>query len=130
MYPYKSKQRFKRLSILIPYIILCLTAGGFHTFDEYAYHNHNSKNHHSETIDSSVNKPCNNKPILCCNDHNEDNCIICKWLKSTSKRIQLVLDISHFIQGISGLCVSDQQAYYFLNNRRRFHSRNPPSITT
>ncbi|ODS31566.1 MAG: hypothetical protein SCARUB_03316 [Candidatus Scalindua rubra] len=127
MYPLKSKQRFKKVSILVlvPYIILCITAGGFHAFDEYAYHGHNPDNYHSEKIDSNANKASNNKPVLCFNDHSEGNCIICKWLKSTPKKIQLALDVSYFIPETSGLCVNDHQAYYFLNNGK-YHSRSPP----
>ena len=46
MYSLNSKKRFKKLSILVlvPYIILCVTAGGFHAFDESAYHGHTSMN--------------------------------------------------------------------------------------
>lgn len=127
MYLFNSKQRFKRQSILVlvPYIILCVTAGGFHAFDKTAYHNH-TEIHHSENTGSVINDRKNRTPILCYNDHNEDNCIICKWLKNTPKRVQLASEVSHFIANISGLCASDQRAYFLLNSRS-FHSRSPPS---
>ena len=127
MYPFKAKQRFKKLSIfvLVPYIILCITAGGFHTLDEYVYHDHNSNNYHSEGIDSNANNASNSKLILCYNDHSEDKCIICKWLKSTSKKIQMSQHVSHFIPDVSGLCANDQQEYYFLKIGK-YHSRSPP----
>ena len=127
MYPFKSKQRFKKLSIfvLVPYIILCITAGGFHAFDKYAYHDHNPDNYHSENTDSDAYKTSNNEPVLCYNDHSEDKCIICKWLKSTSKKIQMSQHVSHFIPDVYGLCANDQQAYYFLKNGK-YHSRSPP----
>lgn len=126
MYPFKSKQRFRKLSILVlvPYIILCITAGGFHAFDESAYHNH-ADNYHSENTVSVVNDIGNSTPILCDNDHNEDNCIICKWLKNTPKKIQLSLEALSFIPDTSGLCLYDQQAYAFLNYGKHF-SRSPP----
>lgn len=129
MHSLNSKQRFKKLSILvlIPYIILCVTAGGFHAFDKTAYHNHNADNYHSENTISAINDSGNSSPILCYNDHNEDNCIICKWLKSTSKKIQLSMDASRFIPDTSGLCLNDQQTYTFLNYGN-FHSRSPPLI--
>ena len=130
MYPFKLKQRFKKLSILVlvPYIILCITAGGFHAFDKNAYHDHNpANNYHSENISSDTNKTSDNTPTLCYNDHSEDNCIICKWLKHTQKRIQLALNAQSFIPDASGLCVNNQQAYCFLNNSR-YLSRSPPFI--
>ena len=130
MYPYSSKKRFKKLSILvlIPYFILCVTAGGFHSFDKTADHSH-TDNYHSENTVSVINDygNSNSSPILCYNDHNEDNCIICKWLKSTSRKIQLSLDTSHFMPDTSGLCLNDQQAYTFLNYGK-YLSRSPPLI--
>lgn len=127
MYPFKSKQRFRKLSILvlIPYIILCVTAGGFHAFDKTAYHGHSADNYHSENTVSVINDSANSSPVLCYNDHNEDNCIICKWLKSTPKKIQLSLEALSFLPDTSGLCLNEQQTYYFLNNGK-YHSRAPP----
>ena len=128
MYPFMLRQKSKKLSILIlvPYIILCITAGGFHAFDTNAYHDH-VDNHHSENISSGTNKASDNTPALCNNDHSEDNCIICKWLKHTQKKIQLALNARSFMPDASGLCLNNQLAYYFLNNRR-YHSRSPPFI--
>ncbi len=130
MYSFNSKQRFRKLSILVlvPYIILCITAGGFHAFDESAYHHH-TDNYHSENTVSDINDSGNSTPILCYNDHNEDNCIICKWLKSTSRKIQLSLNTSLFMPATSMLCLNDQQAYKFLNNGK-YHSRDPPLTTS
>jgi hypothetical protein len=129
MYSYSSKKRFKTLSILvlIPYIVLCVTAGGFHAFDESAYHGHSADEYHSENTVSVINDSGNSTPILCYNDHNEDNCIICKWLKSSPKKIQLSLDASRFMPDTSGLCLNDQQAYAFLNYGK-YSSRSPPLI--
>ena len=116
MYSYSSKKRFKTLSILvlIPYIILCITAGGFHAFDESAYHGHSADEYHSENTVSVINDSGNSTPILCDNDHNEDNCIICKWLKSSPRKIQLSLDASSLYTGhirimskrSAGVCIS------------------------
>ena len=127
MYFLKSKQRFKKLSILllVPYIILCITAGGFHAFDKSAFHGHSVEETHSEDIVLNADTSDNSAPIFCYNDHNEDDCIICKWLKHAPKRVQLSMDVSSSIPDTSGLCISRQQAYYFLNNRK-YHSRAPP----
>ena len=127
MYSLNSKKRFKKLSILVlvPYVILCITAGGFHAFDESAYHNH-TDNYHSENAVSVINESIST-PVLCDNDHNEDNCIICKWLKSSPKKIQLSLDTSRFIPDTTGLSLNDQQTYAFLNYGK-YHSRSPPLI--
>lgn len=123
MYFFKTKQRFKKLSILllVPYIILCVTAGGFHAFDKSAFHGHSVEKTHSENTATAENS----SPIFCYNDHNEDDCIICKWLKHAPKKVQLSMDVSSFIPDTSGLCVNKQQTYYFLNNGK-YHSRAPP----
>ena len=128
MHPFMLRQKSKKLSILVlvPYIILCITAGGFHAFDKNAYHDH-ANNYHSENISSDTNKTSDNTPTLCSNDHSEDNCIICEWLKHTQKKIQLTLNTLSFIPDASGLCLNNQQAYYFLNNSR-YLSRSPPFI--
>lgn len=127
MHPFKSKQRFKRLSILflIPYVILCVTAGGFHAFDKSAFHGHSVEKTHREDTVSNTDTADNSAPIFCYNDHNEDDCIICKWLKHTPKKVRLPLSVSSFIPDTSGLCINKQQAYYFLNNGK-YHSRAPP----
>ena len=124
---FKTKERFKKLSILflIPYIILCVTAGGFHAFDKSAFHGHRAKNTHSENTVSNTGTDDNSTPIFCYNDHNEDDCIICKWLKHTPKKVQLSMDVSSFRPDTSGLCVNKPQTYYFLNNWK-YHSRAPP----
>ena len=129
MYFLKSKQRIKKLSILllVPYIILCVTAGGFHAFDESAFHGHSVENIHSGDSDLNAGTADNSAPIFCYNDHNEDDCIICKWLKHAPKKVQLPLDVSSFIPDTSGLCINKQQAYYFRNNGK-YHSRAPPSF--
>ena len=126
MYLLKSKQRFRKLSILIliPYFILCITAGGFHAFDHKAYHGHADSN--QTVCELSNNEQSGNStPIFCDNDHSEDNCIVCKWLKNAPKKVQLALDISSFIPDTSGLCINKQQTFYFLNNGK-YHSRAPP----
>lgn len=127
MYFFKSKQRFKKLSILllVPYIILCITAGGFHAFDKSAFHGHNVEKTHSEDTVLNADTVDNSAPFFCYNDHNEDDCIICKWLKHAPKRVQLSMDASSSIPDTSGLCINKQHTYYFLNNGE-YHSRAPP----
>ncbi len=79
MYFFKSKQKLKRLSILLlaPYIILCITAGGFHAFDKSAFHGHSVEKTNEDTA-LNDDAAGNDSPIFCYNDHNEDDCIICK----------------------------------------------------
>jgi len=127
MYFFKSRQRFKKLSILIlaTYILLCITAGGFHAFDKSTFHGHTAEKIHSEDTGLNAGKSDNSAPIFCYNDHNEDDCIICKWLKHTPKKVQLSLGVSSSIPDASGLCINEQHAYYFLNNGE-YHSRAPP----
>ncbi len=129
MYLFKSRQRFKRLSILLlaPYIILCITAGGFHAFDKSAFHGHGNERAHSENTILNADTVDNSAPFFCYNDHNEDDCSICKWLKHAPKKVQLPMDVSSFIPDTSGLCISKQQTYYFLNNGE-YHSRAPPLL--
>ena len=129
MYYFKSKQKLRRLSILLlaPYIILCITAGGFHAFDESAFHGHSVEKNHSENTVSNADTADNSAPFFCYNVHNEDDCTICEWLKHAPKRVQLSMDVSSFIPDTSGLCINKQQTYYFLNNGK-YHSRAPPSI--
>ena len=128
MYPLKSKHRSRKLSILIliPYFILCITAGGFHAFDHKAYHGHAGDN---QTVSNVSNNELsgNSAPIFCYNDHSEDNCIVCKWLKNTPKKVHLSQDTSTFIPIASALRINEQDAYFFLNNGK-YHSRAPPSI--
>ncbi len=123
----KSKQRFKRISILIliPYVILCMTAGGFHAFDKSAFHSHSVEDINSEDTVLNAGKSYNSAPFFCYNDHNEDDCNICKWLKHAPKKVQLSMDISSFIPDTSGLCIKRQQVYHSLNNGK-YHSRAPP----
>ncbi len=127
MYLLKSKQKLKRISLLIlaPYVILCITAGGFHAFNEAVFHGHSVEKIHSENAVVNADTSGNSTLFFCYNDHNEDTCAICKWLKHTPKRVKLPMDVSSIILGTSGLCVNKHQAYYFLNNCE-YHSRAPP----
>ncbi|MFQ5963248.1 MAG: hypothetical protein ACE5KZ_03080 [Candidatus Scalinduaceae bacterium] len=128
MYTFKSKQRFKKLSILVlvPYFILCITAGGFHAFDETAYHTHYSDSNHPEKTDLNGNNTCNKKPILCYNDHSADECSICKWLKNTPKRFQISPNKSHIIPDASRSFKYDQLVY-FSSKASINNPRSPPS---
>ena len=128
MYLLKSKHAFRKLSILIliPYFILCITAGGFHAFDHKAYHGHADSNQTVSDLSNSEHSG-NNAPILCDNDHSEDNCIVCKWLKNTPKKVYLSQDNSSSIPNISALRLNEQDAYFFLN-KGKYHSRAPPSL--
>ncbi len=129
MYFFRTKQKLKKLSILflVPYIILCITAGGFHAFDESAFHGHSVEKKYSENTVLNADTADNSAPFFCYNDHNEDDCTICKWLKHAPKKVQLSMDVSSFIPDTSGLCLNKQQAYYFLNIGK-YQSRAPPSF--
>ncbi|MBC8554792.1 MAG: hypothetical protein H8D23_34705 [Candidatus Brocadiales bacterium] len=127
MYLFKSKQKLKKLSILLlaPYILLCITAGGFHAFDKSSFHGHSVDKAHSENTVLNADTADNGSPFFCYNDHSEDDCIVCKWLKHAPKRVQLSMDISSFIPDTSGLCINKLQTYYFLNTGK-YQSRAPP----
>ncbi len=120
MNAFKFKRNFKKISILvaIPYIILCITAGGLHSFDKRAYHGHCFENHSTKKENSEnhihYNQENKNTASFCFNDHSSDKCGICKWLKSTAKRVQFVQKNSSLFQDSSKACIIDHATYYFL----------------
>ncbi len=131
MNAFKFKRNFKKISILvaIPYIILCITAGGLHSFDKRAYHGHCFENHSTKNENSEshihYNQENKNTASFCYNDHSSDKCGICKWLKSTAKRVQFVQKCSSLFQDKSKVCIIDHSTYYFLKTRSN-SPRSPP----
>ncbi len=129
MYPFKLKRNIKKISLLIvvPYIILCITAGGLHSLDKKAYHGHclenngpNNENNENHLYHNQENK---NTVSFCFNDHSADNCGICKWLKNTSKKVQFPQRRYSFFQDGSKSSIFDQSIYDFL----KFHTHSPRS---
>ncbi len=126
-----SKQRLKRISItvIVPYIILCITAGGLHSFDARAFHGHCSENDSTKNENSKNhvhhNQNSEGTASFCFSDHSADKCGICKWLKSTAKRVQFVQKCSSLFQDKSKVCIIDHSTYYFLKTRSN-SPRSPP----
>ncbi len=125
MYPLMLKQNFKKISLLIavPYIILCITSGGLHSLDKRAYHGHDISKSESSKNHSYHNQGNKNTVSFCFNDHSTDNCGICKWLKSTSKKAQFPQRSISIFQDSSKFCIFDQSIYDFL----KYHTHSPRS---
>ena len=128
MYPFNLKRNFKKISILIaiPYIILCITSGGLHSLDKRAYHGHCHDNNGSKSKNINHvehNQDNNNSVSFCFNDHSTDNCGICKWLKSTPKKVHFDQRYSALFQDCSKLCIFDQTIYDFL----KYYTHTPRS---
>ena len=122
MYPLKSKRRFRQISflLLVLYTLLYLTAGGLHSYDKKAYHGHVSDNHYQESNPSE-----NSKPILCCNDHNTNDCIACQWLKCTSTKAHITQRIKQLGLDVSKLCANNHHIYtHFIFGKD--NTRSPP----
>ncbi|GJQ60560.1 MAG: hypothetical protein D8M57_17065 [Candidatus Scalindua sp. AMX11] len=130
MNPFKLKQKLKHKKITtlvaIPYIILCITSGGLHSFDKGAYHAHHdggvSINEEAEW-DGCHSHFIKNEPSLCYNDHSADKCNICRWLKGTTTRIQCVKKQSSFFEDFRRLFIIDNTACNFLE----IHTHSPRS---
>ncbi len=129
MNPFKLKQHFRKISILvvIPYIILCITSGGLHSFDKGAFHAHaldgfGAKNEETEKhgYHTQITK---SETSLCCNDHSSDNCDICRWLKSTTKRVQFAQKLSSIFQCCTRFFSNDHTAQNFIE----IHTNSPRS---
>lgn len=124
------KRHVKKISILIavPYIILCITAGGLHSFDKRSFHGHCFENYSTKTENSIPhvhnNQDNKNTASFCFNDHSADKCGICKWLKSTPKKVQFVQNCSSLFQD-SRVGIIDLATYYFFKPPTN-SSRSPP----
>ncbi len=125
------RRNFKKISILIavPYIILCITAGGLHSFDKRAYHGHCFEDHSTKNENSDGLLHCSQDKediaSFCFNDHSVDKCGICKWLKSTAKRFHFVQKCFVLFQDSSKVCIIDHATDYFLKTRTN-SPRSPP----
>ena len=125
------KQNLKKISIIVivPYFILCITAGGLHSFDTRAFHGHCGKNDSTKNKNSKNhvhhNQNSEGTAYFCFNDHSADKCGLCKWLKSTAKRVQFVQKCSSIFENCCNVCTFDQLTYLFLNSRAN-SPRSPP----
>lgn len=73
------------VSILIPYLLLCLTIGGFHDSIFSARHCNHAQEFVSNYADGQQIKISENIP-----QHNAETCQICQWLKTPS-------NLKHFL---------------------------------
>lgn len=74
------------ISILIPYLLLCLTMGGFH--------NSIFSSHHCDHTEHLVSNGPDNHHIVDKKDtsqHNAETCQICQWLKTPSTSMHFLL---------------------------------------
>lgn len=79
------------VSIFIPYLLLCLTMGGFHDSIFSARHcNHAQLSVANNTDDLQIGVLEN------VSKHNAETCQICQWLKTPSNLIQLLLQDMQF----------------------------------
>jgi len=80
-------------SIFIPYLLLCLTVGGFH--DSIFSVRHCNRNHTQESLSHSTDdqeiKISGNS-----SQHNAETCQICQWLKTPSNLRQFLLHDMRF----------------------------------
>ncbi len=77
--------------ILLPYLLLCLTIGGFHESIFNSSHGDHSQQLASRNTD--------NLPIGILKDsnrHSSETCQICQWLKTPSSLIQFLSLDTHF----------------------------------
>ncbi|MDR4503580.1 MAG: hypothetical protein MRK01_02160 [Candidatus Scalindua sp.] len=129
MNPFKLKRKLKKISLLaaIPYIILCITSGGLHSFDKGVYHAHTPDGPGSKKEKTEIHEhrklAAENKPALCCNDHSSDKCGICRWLKSTPAKVQFEQQRSSFFQVCSNLFIIDHTSY----NSLKIYTNSPRS---
>ncbi len=79
------------ISILLPYLLLCLTMGGFH--------NSISNSHHCNHTQHQVSGNPDNPHIAVLEDvsqHNAETCQICQWLKLPSVSMHFLLSNTQF----------------------------------
>lgn len=73
------------ISILIPYLLLCLTIGGFHNGIFSARHcNHERESVYKYTDNQQIRISGNSS------QHNSETCQICQWLKTPSNLKQFL----------------------------------------
>ena len=78
-------------SIFIPYLLLCLTMGGFHDSIFSVRHcNHTQKSLSHSTDDQQIRISENSS------QHNAETCQICQWLKTPSNLKQFLLHNMRF----------------------------------
>src|SRR3989304_4410885 len=112
-------------SIFIPYLLLCLTVGGFH--DSIFSVRHCNRNHTQESLSHSTDdqeiKISGNS-----SQHNAETCQICQWLKTPSNLKQFLLhDMRFDCVYINLVCHSNQiLPSLFI---QKFTIRPPPAFS-
>lgn len=111
-------------TILLPYLFLCLTMGGFHDGIFTAKH----CNHAQQSVDHHTIGDLQIGVLENIYQHNSETCQICQWLKTPSTLVQfLLLDTSSD-------CVCNSFVYYFdpiipCLSIHKFTIRPPPSFS-
>ncbi len=110
------------VSILLPYLLLCLTMGGFHD----TILNNLHCNHTQQITSNNTDSLC----IVASEDvpqHNSETCQICQWLKTPSLSMEFLLPDTQFE------CIHTGVICYFnpilsSSSIHRFTIRPPPSL--
>jgi len=110
-------------SIFIPYLLLCLTIGGFHDGIFGARHcNHTQQSESCYTDDQQIRVSGNPS------QHNSETCQICQWLKTPSNLRQFLLhDMRFDCNYINLVCYSNPVLPSL--TIRKFTIRPPPSFS-
>lgn len=79
------------ISILLPYLLLCITMGGFHNSNFNPHHCDHTPHLTSDTPDDA-----RIVALKSVSRHNAETCQICQWLKSPSTSIHFLLSNTQF----------------------------------
>jgi hypothetical protein len=82
------------VSFLIPYLLLCLTLGGFHDGIGASHCNHGQQSGCHDYHDNACFQPVGNLDDV--SQHNSETCQICQWLKTPSAIVQLLTTDAQF----------------------------------
>ena len=80
------------ISVLLPYLLLCLTMGGFH---ESIFNARHSNHFHQLSSHNSI-KDIEIGVLENASQHNSETCQICQWLKTPSTLVQFLLPATQF----------------------------------
>lgn len=79
------------VSVLLPYLLLCLTIGGFHDSILTTQHCTHTQQPATNDTDTTQIGVCKNA-----SEHNSETCQICQWLKTPSTLIRFLLPDTQF----------------------------------
>lgn len=115
------------VSTLLPYLLLCLTLGGFHNSFLNTHHcNHRNHPIANNTIGTSYTSPIEVPENG--SQHDSETCQICQWLKTPSTVVQFLTLDTHF----DSVCISSPQNSSPILPSLSIHKftiRPPPAFT-